>query len=343
MVHTLLIACLALFAAQSVYGCEDLDANECYYWATIAQKCCGHGFDDYMVETCAYSCNLCGEDCNGNPTGAGGGDGGDGGGDSGAGDYDYEYTGACGETKVSPISTSSYIVGGKEAIPHSIPWQVSIQTPGGFHFCGASIVNEHWIMTAAHCVDDGDANIRVVVGAHSKKHWKNEPNAKRYSVTKVHAHKEYSSRSMHNDIALLEIGDKMAFNQDAMPVCMPKKNYEWPKGSNLLVSGWGTLRSSGKSPTKLNQVTIPLYDHAKCAKENGASKIWEHVICAGLNEGGKDSCQGDSGGPLVGQVDGKFTLAGVVSWGYGCAKAGYPGVYTHVSHYTDWMNKIMKV
>jgi len=243
--------------------------------------------------------------------------------------------GECGNPKVSPL-TSSYIVGGKEAARESLPWQLSVQTPGGWHFCGASIINEGWALTAAHCVNAGD-NIRVVAGAHSKR-----SGGKKYVVKTVIPHAQYNSGNMHNDIALLEIDGSMDLSSSAIqPVCMPNRGYEWPADSQFIVSGWGTLSSGGRSPDTLQQVTVPIVDFDKCASQNWMSTSWKKVLCAGLEQGGKDSCQGDSGGPLVGQVDGKWTLAGVVSWGYGCAAAGKPGVYTHVSHYIDWMDSII--
>jgi len=148
---------------------------------------------------------------------------------------------------------------------------------------------------------------------------------------------------MHDDIALIKIQGSFSFSRTVQPVCLPSRGQEWGSRQSFLVSGWGSLSSGGSSPDKLMQVTVPKYDQRYCEQDYGANKIWEHVICAGFENGGKDSCQGDSGGPLVARIGGRFTLAGVVSWGYGCAKAGYPGVYTHVSHYIDWANKIMKI
>jgi len=315
----LLRICLLASTTAVILGCSDEDPYSCEWWAEQGY-CSGAGYDDYMRETCQKSCGHC----------SGSGGGGDTGGNAG------DWNGQCGKPKVSPLSISSFIVGGKEATPHSIPWQLSMQTPSGWHFCGASIINEHWAVTAAHCVDEGD-NIKVVAGAHSKRN-----GGQKYQVERIYKHREYNSRNMYNDIAMLKIGgDGIKLNENAMPVCLPSKGYEWETGTELLVSGWGTLRSGGSSPDKLNQVTVPLVEFNKCARQNSMSTSWKHVICAGLDEGGKDSCQGDSGGPLVGEVDGSFVLAGVVSWGYGCADAGLPGVYTHVSHYIDWMQGIM--
>merc|ERR1712018_620855 len=99
-------------------------------------------------------------------------------------------------------ATSSYIVGGKEATPHSIPWQVSVQTRSGFHFCGGTIINENYVLTAAHCVKPGD-RITIVAGGHHKKNFEND-GGKRFNVERIIQHPEYNRpRRLANDIALL--------------------------------------------------------------------------------------------------------------------------------------------
>merc|ERR1711872_987316 len=103
---------------------------------------------------------------------------------------------------------------------------------------------------------------------------------------------------------------------------------------NATVSGWGTLSSGGNQPTVLNEVDVTVQSNAQCQSSYGSS-ITSNMLCAA--DAGKDSCQGDSGGPLVAQENGKYALIGVVSWGYGCAFSGYPGVYARVTEKMDWI------
>merc|ERR1712168_963649 len=122
------------------------------------------------------------------------------------------------------------------------------------------------------------------------------------------------------------------------PACLPQKTQQWDDDVMFLVSGWGAVREGGRAPDTLQQVMVPHFNHDKCAKILAyRNRIPDTVICAGYPEGGKDSCQGDSGGPLVTLIDGEWTLAGVVSWGIGCARRGKPGVYTDVAKYIDWI------
>ena len=125
---------------------------------------------------------------------------------------------------------------------------------------------------------------------------------------------------------------------------MPQAGEEPPVGDTCYVAGWGTLESGGNSPDELNSVNVELYDDSVCANDQSYGPnefLGELEICAGKFEGGKDSCQGDSGGPLICLQGGQPVLTGVVSWGYGCADQGYPGVYAEVSEYIPWIDSIV--
>jgi len=259
-------------------------------------------------------------------------------GGSSGGSEDSIPQGTCGAPSKSPMSagTTSYIVGGNEAEAHSLPWQISVQTPCGFHSCGATIISANIVLTAAHCVNRGD-NIYVKAGAHSLSR-----DGQKYKIQEIIPHSQYNiPKPFNNDIAILKIeGSGIRLGTNAMPACLPPSGHEWGLNTQFIVSGWGTLKPDGDSPDKLMQVTVPIADFNKCVRQYPyLTPSWKKVLCAGLDQGGKDSCQGDSGGPLVAKYNGKWTLAGVVSYGKGCAMANYPGVYTHVSHYIDWINQ----
>ncbi|XP_049779308.1 trypsin alpha-3-like [Schistocerca cancellata] len=109
-------------------------------------------------------------------------------------------------------------------------------------------------------------------------------------------------------------------------------------GTAVTITGWGDLSSGGSSPTQLQAVTTSIVARASCNIAYGG-EITQRMICAGEDEGGKDSCQGDSGGPLV---EGS-TQYGIVSWGRGCAQAGYPGVYANVANLRSWVTEVTGV
>ena len=121
----------------------------------------------------------------------------------------------------------------------------------------------------------------------------------------------------------------MSFDSFVGAIPIPSQNESFT--GTALVSGWGTLTEGGATPTILQKVEVPIVSDAECRDYYGYYSVSDSMICAG--EKGHDSCQGDSGGPMV---CGGF-LCGIVSWGYGCARPGNPGVYTEVSYFVDWI------
>merc|ERR1711874_388594 len=151
------------------------------------------------------------------------------------------------------------------------------------------------------------------------------------AVKKVHLHEDYDSHTVYNDICTLELAEEADFSSDMIgPIDLPTENEE---GTDCIVSGWGTTSSGGSLAKILQKVTVPVVSDKKCREDYGEDAIADSMICNGYDKGGKDSCQGDSGGPLM---CGK-QLSGIVSWGYGCAAAGYPGVYTQTSYFISWL------
>ncbi len=239
---------------------------------------------------------------------------------------------------VEVSSGTQRIIGGIEASSGNYPWIVSVQSSDGSHFCGASLIDKQWVMTAAHCVPNTAASdIRVVVSEYNTA--KVDQGEQIRNVEKIIMHAQYNSETNDNDIALLKL--KTAATSEAVTRITPELMQGLKEGTALTVMGWGNLSTTGEQfPEKLNQVQVPLVSNASC--KTSYSNLTENMLCAGYTQGGKDSCQGDSGGPLVYQLDGKWHQVGVVSFGQGCAEANYPGVYTRVEKYTDWITAQMQ-
>jgi secreted trypsin-like serine protease len=225
------------------------------------------------------------------------------------------------------------IIGGIETSSGNYPWIVSVQSSDGSHFCGASLIDKQWVMTAAHCLPNTAASdIRVVVSEYNTA--KVDQGEQIKNIEKIIMHAQYNSETNNNDIALLKL--KTAATSEAVTRITPELMQGLKEGTALTVMGWGNLSTTGEQfPDKPNQVQVPLVSNASC--KTSYSNLTENMVCAGYTQGGKDSCQGDSGGPLVYQLDGKWHQVGVVSFGQGCAEANYPGVYTRVEKYADWI------
>eukprot|EP00058_Branchiostoma_floridae_P004012 XP_002589500.1 hypothetical protein BRAFLDRAFT_88359 [Branchiostoma floridae] len=217
------------------------------------------------------------------------------------------------------------IIGGFEATPGSVPWQVSLQRSGS-HFCGGTLLNSQWVLSAAHCLVSG---MTVVAGEHDLS--RNDGHEQSRGVERIIPHPNYNDNTLDNDIMLIKLSSPVTISSWVSPASLPDSMVS--AGTNVIVTGWGNTGSN--YPDKLQKVRVPVISRATCNGANAyAGAVTTNMFCAGYMDGGKDSCQGDSGGP----VTRSGTVYGVVSWGYGCAQPNYPGVYTKVKKYTSWIN-----
>ncbi|XP_014263716.3 trypsin-1 [Maylandia zebra] len=219
------------------------------------------------------------------------------------------------------------IVGGFECTPYSEPHQVSLNS--GYHFCGGSLINQNWIVSAAHCYK---SRIQVRLGEHDIS--VNEGTEQFIDSSRVIRHPQYDSWNIDNDIMLIQLSQPASLNSYVQPVALPRSCA--PAGTMCTVSGWGNTMSSTADQDRLQCLNIPILSYSDC-NNSYPGMITDSMFCAGYLEGGKDSCQGDSGGPVV--CNGE--LQGIVSWGYGCAERDHPGVYTKVCIFNDWIQQTM--
>ncbi|XP_056594957.1 suppressor of tumorigenicity 14 protein homolog [Triplophysa dalaica] len=239
------------------------------------------------------------------------------------------------------------IVGGTDAQVGSWPWQVSLQMERYGHVCGASLVGSRWLISAAHCFQDSDAikysdarSWRAYMGMRVMNSVSNA--AATRQIRRIVLHSQYDQFTSDFDIALLELSAPVFFNELVQPVCVPAPSHSFTSGTSCFVTGWGVLTEEGELATLLQEATVNIISHNTCNKMYDDA-VTPRMLCAGNIQGGVDACQGDSGGPLVCLERGRrWFLAGIVSWGEGCARQNRPGVYTRVIKFTDWIHQQTK-
>ncbi|XP_050968027.1 trypsin-1 [Labeo rohita] len=241
---------------------------------------------------------------------------------------------ACGQ---APLNTR--IVGGVNAPDGSWPWQVSLHSTNfGGHICGGSLINNEYVLTAAHCLPGASASsLRVYLGRRTQ--GGSNPNEISRTVRTIIVHPYYNSNTNDNDIALLRLSSTVTFNNYIRPVCLAAQSSVFSAGTSSWITGWGDIRAgvSLPSPGILQETVVPVVDNVQCNNLLGSGSVTSNMMCAGLLQGGKDTCQGDSGGPMVSRQCTVWVQSGITSWGYGCADPNAPGVYTRVSQYQTWI------
>ncbi|VEN34354.1 unnamed protein product [Callosobruchus maculatus] len=221
------------------------------------------------------------------------------------------------------------IIGGRNVTIEEYPYQVSIQN-NGEHFCGGSIINTKYILTAAHCVCDDTMkeNLTVRVGSSYRGR-----GGLIYKVKHIHGHPKYNF--VYYDIAILELSEALKYGDGVKNIALASPDTILEGGTIAKATGWGALGERKPMPDQLQEVDLPIITRESCLAYEW---LPENVICAGYKEGSKDTCWADSGGPLVVND----TVVGIVSFGAECGLPKHPGVYTNVAHFRSFIDPIVK-
>lgn len=232
------------------------------------------------------------------------------------------------------------IIGGEVTPDGERPWMASLQS-GGQHFCGGSVIASRWILTAAHCVEDGNADgLQVQVNVNDLS---NSGEGERHNVAQIYNHPGYA-QGESTDIALLYLASEISSSVPVLALADTDLMDEGATpGTLATVSGWGNTSTNGENfPDKMHQVNVPVVSNETCNSSAAyGGQVQDTEICAGYSEGGRDSCQGDSGGPLTVFYNGQENQVGVVSWGEGCAVPDKYGVYARVAALKTWVDSVM--
>jgi Trypsin/PKD domain len=219
------------------------------------------------------------------------------------------------------------IVGGQNADPGEYPAQgwLVIDTGPGFAECGGTLVGSTWFLTAAHCVEGG-TSFAVLLGDHNVQ----PPNTDVYGVVAVDVHDAYNPLTHQSDVAMLRLNRPAPYQP--LRVLAASETPAWAPGTVARIIGWGDTSEGGSPSNLLQEADVRIVGDAACQSAYGLHAPPMDpatMVCAA--QAGRDACQGDSGGPLmVRDSAGAWALAGITSWGEGCARPEFPGVYTRI-------------
>ncbi|XP_059016105.1 transmembrane protease serine 11A isoform X2 [Mustela lutreola] len=238
----------------------------------------------------------------------------------------------CGK-RVVPLIVNR-IMSGDVAAKAAWPWQASLQR-NNVHQCGATLVSNTWLITAAHCFTN-NANPRqwtVSFGTTI-----NPPLMKR-NVRRIIVHERYHFPAREYDIAAVQFSPRVTFTDDIRRVCLPEASASFQPNSTVYITGFGALFYGGKSQNNLREAKLKIISDDVCKQPHVYGRdIKFGMFCAGYLEGKYDACRGDSGGPLViKDLKDTWYLIGIVSWGDNCGQKNKPGVYTKVVYYRNWI------
>ncbi|XP_072175569.1 uncharacterized protein [Diadema setosum] len=230
------------------------------------------------------------------------------------------------------------IVGGVDSSLGEWPWIGSLRRGTSIHQCGASLINEEWAITAAHCVGAfdtltvGDIEISIETAYHH------------VTSIEIISHPDFTNVAGGDDIALLRLIDPVPeFDDYVRPICLATIGDEIENYKTCYVAGWGAVIEGGSTVDALQQAVVGLIPDSDCAIAYPEFRA-DSMICAGYQAGEVDTCSGDSGGPLMCEgTDGRWHLVGITSYGNGCARPSFPGVYTRVSPFIDWINSHIQI
>lgn len=235
------------------------------------------------------------------------------------------------------------IVGGEPVINNDLyPWMAAIiqrdYDPVDGQFCGGSLIHQSWVVTAAHCLYGEDpGNLDLILGLLRL----DEKPKERIHAEKLIIHPRYDPDTYDFDIAMIRLATASEQKTIEMIPSGDPDGIVTP-GVMAIIIGWGALAEGGLGSRKLMQVEVPVISNAD-ANQIYEGGVTENMIAAGFREGGKDACQGDSGGPfVVRDANLNLVLAATTSWGIGCARKRYPGLYANLAVLGDWVRQTIE-
>ncbi|XP_069920196.1 serine protease 41 isoform X2 [Oryctolagus cuniculus] len=247
----------------------------------------------------------------------------------------------CGERENKPL-----IVGGVESARGRWPWMAHLSLPNS-HFCGGTLLNRRWVLSAAHCfgTNPDPSRWQVQLGELSSRpdQWSISAYLSRYRVSRIIVNPR--AHHMHHDVALVELASPVTYSAYVQPICVLSSTFMFQHRPDCWTTGWGFIlqNQSIPAPFNLREVQVTILNTTWCnhlfSLPSERHLVEEYMVCAARQEGGV-VCSGDSGGPLVCDIDGIWYQVAIISWAIGCGLPNRPSGYANVSQYFKWIKLV---
>ncbi|GAB6025913.1 hypothetical protein CHUAL_011885 [Chamberlinius hualienensis] len=234
------------------------------------------------------------------------------------------------------------------------PWHAAIlEAAHKVYVCGATLIDERWLLTAAHCVYtylNLPPSLDVRLGEHDVTHTNERYQYEEVAVERVILHPDFVNTTLLNDVALLKLSNKLKKRPNIDIVCIgseasPETQQTSGSPRRCTTIGWGRTSETSSHSSVLKEINVPLWTNSDCQNvmksQFGSTFVLPHTaICAGTED--KDACDGDGGGPLMCELNGRWEQVGIVSYGVGCGRPNLPGVYTRVAAFSTWIKQTIR-
>ncbi|OXA41734.1 Serine proteinase stubble [Folsomia candida] len=214
-------------------------------------------------------------------------------------------------------------------------------------YCGATLINNQYILTAGHCIPDmqtsGLGNFRVWIGTNFITDLASDfDDYLDLEISEIKSHPKFDFETAEYDVALIKVSEPIKFSKRVRPICLTQPEENTLVGKIGVITGWGSLTLTTPTEEELKESDVVIVTNEECKKNYTTVDIpvLDTMLCGSvMTLDGQDPCKGDSGGPLMLKVKNRITQIGIISHGQGCSSPAFPTIFSRMSKFIEWIQQ----